>query len=517
MWRSRAACLSLRPTRTERVKSLDSAAARPGWSVGSRRNALGQGESPLSELAVPSAAFEQLALAFRGELIQPGDPGYDDARAVWNAMIDRHPALIARCAGAADVIAAVGFARENDLTIAVRGGGHSASGFSTCDDGIVIDLSAMKGIRVDPRARTARAEAGATWGDFDRETQAFGLAVTGGRFSTTGIAGLTLGSGSGWLERKCGLTADNLLSADVVTADGRLVRASADENADLFWGLRGGGGNFGIVTSFEYRLHEVGPIILGGMLIATPDRAEATMRFMRDFMPDAPEDFGSAVAFISAPPEPFVPPEMHFEPIVAVIVCWTGDHDEGERVLAPLREAMQPAMDMVQPMPYTALQSMIDASGPKGTRGYMKAEFIDDMGDEAVAKLVDHGARRAGPMAQLLLEPMGGAIGRVGEDDTALGRRDVPWCYHALAMWMEPGDEMRDAQFGWARALADDLRPHTTPGVYLNFTSDVGEERVRSTYGAKRYDRLVALKDKYDPGNVFRMNQNIAPSGAAAG
>jgi hypothetical protein len=362
---------------------------------------------------------------------------------------------------------------------------------------------------------TARADAGLTWGEFDAATQEHNLAVTGGRFSTTGIAGLTLGSGSGWLERKCGLTADNLLSADLVTADGTLVTASEDENPELFWGIRGGGGNFGVVTSFTYRLHDVGPLVYGGLMAAPPDRAGAVMRWFRDNLPDSPEDLGAAVAFISAPPEPFVPPEMHFQPAVGIVICWTGDHEEGERVIAPLREVAQPAVDMVQPMPYTALQSMLDGGGPKGIRGYMKAEFLDDMSDEAVDKLVRHGMNRAGPMAQLLIEPLGGAIGRMSEDESALGRRDVRWCYHALAMWMEPDQETADAQIAWARSLAEDMRPHTTDGVYLNFTSDEGDERVRSTYGPEKYARLVALKDRYDPGNLFRLNQNIKPSTAA--
>jgi hypothetical protein len=463
-------------------------------------------------MAVMPPAVDELATGFAGTIFQPGDEGYDDARMVWNGMFDRRPALIARCSSADDVAAAVNFAQQNDMVVAVRGGGHSAAGNGTCDDGLVVDLSGMKQIEVDPEARTARADAGLTWGEFDAATQEHGLAVTGGRFSTTGIAGLTLGSGSGWLERKCGLTADNLVSVDIVAADGELLTASDDENAELFWGIRGGSGNFGVVTSFTYRLHEVGPLIYGGMLVALPDRATEIMSFMREYMVDAPEDLGAAVGFVSAPPEPFVPPEMHFKPIVGVIICWTGDHEEGERVLAPIREAVQPVMDMVQPMPYTALQSMLDAGGPKGIRTYMKAEFIEDLSDEAIAKIADHGARRAGPMAQLLMEPMGGAISRVGENDTALGRRDVPWCYHALAMWMEPDEATEQAHRAWAAALADDLRPHTTTGVYLNFTSDDDEDRVRSTYGPEKYARLVALKDRYDPGNLFRLNANIKPS-----
>ena len=466
------------------------------------------------EYTVLTAAVERLEPQFHGQLLQSNDPGYDEARKVWNGLFDLRPAVIARCRDVSDVVAAVNFARDSDLPVAVRGGGHSAVGYGTCDEGIVIDLSPMKAIDVDPQSRTARAEAGLTWGEFDPATQEHGLAVTGGRFSTTGIAGLTLGSGSGWLERKCGLTADNLISVELVTADGSVLTASATDNPELFWGLRGGGGNFGIVTSFLYRLHPVGPMIYGGLLVSLPDRATEVLRFMREYMRDAPDDLGAGMAFISAPPEPFVPPEMHFKPIFGTLVCWTGDHDEGERVMAPIREVAQPVMDMVQPMPYVALQSMLDAGGPHGTRGYMKAGFLDELSDEAIAELTRQGGSRPGPMVQLLLEPLGGAIGRVGEDETALGRRDVPWCYHALSMWMQPDPETADAHVDWAKQLAAGMEPHTTSGVYLNFTSDVGEDRVRSTYGPEKYARLQALKDRYDPTNLFRLNQNIAPSGA---
>jgi len=461
-----------------------------------------------------SLAIEDLAAGLEGRVVRPDDSAYEEARRVWNGAFDRRPAMIAHCAGTLDVVAAVNYAREHGLAVAVRGGGHSTRGFGTCDDGLVIDLSPMKAIEVDAGARTARTQPGVTWGEFDAATQEHGLAVTGGRFSTTGVAGLTLGSGSGWLERKCGLTADNLLSAEVVTADGSVITASESKNAELFWGLRGGGGNFGIVTSFHFRLHEVGPIVLGGMLVSLPERGAELLRFMRDYMRDAPDDLGGAVAFVSAPPEEFVPPEMHFKPIVGTVICWTGSMEEGERVLAPIRAAAQPVMDMVQPMPYTALQSMLDGGAPKGTRGYMKAEFLDELSDGAIDKLAEHGGRRAGPIAQLLIEPMGGAIARVDEDETALGRRDVPWCYHALALWAEPDAKTAEAHTAWARDLAADLEPYTTEGVYLNYTSDTGDERVRSAYGPK-YDRLVALKDRYDPGNLFHLNQNIKPSALA--
>jgi FAD/FMN-containing dehydrogenase len=471
----------------------------------------------MAEQLLSRTQADELAAGFRGRVLTPGQDGYEEARKVWNGLIDRRPALIAQCAGPADVVAAVRFARETSLPVAVRGGGHSASGHSTCDDGIVIDLSQMRSIRVDPEARTARAEAGATWGDFDAETQAFGLAVTGGRFSTTGIAGLTLGSGSGWLERKCGLTPDNLIAADVVLADGRLVTASENSNPDLYWALRGGGGNFGIVTSFELRLHEVGPIVYGGLLMAPPERAGAILRFMREYMPDAPDDLGGAVAFVSAPPAPFVPQELHGQPIAGIVICWTGSMEEGERIVAPIREVAQPLVDVVGPMPYTALQSMLDGGGPHGIRAYMKAEFLPELSDEAIAKLAAGGARRPGAHVQLLLEPMGGAIARVDADATALGRRDIPWCFHALSMWVEPDAATADAHVAWARELAEDMRPHTVDGVYLNYTSDTGDERVRSSYGPEKYARLVAIKDEYDPANMFRLNQNIRPSVTVSG
>ncbi len=466
----------------------------------------------MADSAVSPLAVEELRSSFSGVLVSEGDPEYEQARQVWNGCFDRHPAVIARCRDAGDVRTAVGFARSHELQLAVRGGGHSAQGYGTCDDGLVIDLSPMKGISIDPERRTVRAQAGLTWGEFDRATQEHGLAVTGGRFSTTGIAGLTLGSGSGWIERRAGLTPDNLLSAEIVTADGEVLTASEDENQELFWGLRGGGGNFGVVTSFTYRLHQIGPLVYGGLMACMPDRAPDTLRFLAQYMPDAPDDLGLGAAFISAPPEPFVPEQMHFAPLFGLIVCWTGDAGEGERVLAPIREVAQPVMDMVQPIPYAALQGMLDGGGPHGVRAYMKAEFLPELGDAAIEKLAEHGGKRPGPMVQLLLEPLGGAISRVSESDSAVGRRDVPWVYHALSLWMDPSEETADAHVAWAHELSADMAPLTTSGVYLNFTSDEGEDRVRDSYGAERYARLVALKDRYDPTNVFHLNQNIKPS-----
>ena len=426
-------------------------------------------------------AGTSLIEGFSGEQLRPGDPGYDEARIVWNGLFDRRPALIARCTSTDDVVAAVNHGRDNEMTIAVRSGGHSAAGHSSVDDGLVIDLSQMKRIDIDPEKKTCRAQPGLTWGEFDGATQAYGLAVTGGRFSTTGIAGLLLGSGSGWLERKCGLTPDNLISAEVVTADGRVVRASKDENPDLFWGLRGGGGNFGIVTEFEIGLHRVGPMIYGGLLGCVPERATEITRFMRDYMAEAPEDLGAGIGFLSAPPEPHVPEEMHFKPVVGIVICWTGSLEEGERVLAPIREVAQPVLDMVGEMPYVALQSMLDGAGPYGTRAYLKAEFIEEMTDEAIEKLVSVGGNRPGPMAQLLLEPLGGAMAKVDSDETAISRRDVAWCFHALALWMDPAKETEDAHMAWVRDLSERMKPHTTSGVYLNFTSENDDDRVRKT------------------------------------
>jgi FAD/FMN-containing dehydrogenase len=469
----------------------------------------------MTDVAVPP--IDDLRAAFQGELLTEGDGGYDEARKVFNGCFDRRPALIARCTCTSDVQAAVDYARATGITVSVKGGGHSAQGFAAWDESLMIDLTPMKGIEIDADAAVVRAEPGLTWGEFDAATQEHGLAITGGRFSTTGIAGLTLGSGSGWLERRCGLTSDNLLSAEVVTADGSVVTASADENPELLWGLCGGNGNFGIVTSFTYRMHRIGPMIYGGMLVALPDRAADVLRFLRDFMAQAPDDLGVTPAFVSAPPEPDVPEAMHFAPILGLVVCWTGPIEEGEKWLAPVREVAQPVMDKVGPMPYTALQTMLDGSAPYGTRAYMKAEFLPELSDEAIEQLVRYGNDRPGPMVQLIVEPMGGAIDRVEADRSALSR-DAAWCYHALAMWPQDNTEeaAADIHAAWAKGLSADIAEHTMDGVYLNFTSDDDGDRVRRTYGPERYARLQALKDKYDPTNLFHLNPNIPPSNGAA-
>ncbi len=455
------------------------------------------------------AAIQEFAAGFRGEIIRRGDDGYDAARAVFNAMFDRHPALIACCTGVADVIAAVNFARENDLVVAVRGGGHSVPGYGVCDGGIVIDLSPMKGIRVDPDARTVHAQAGVTWGEFDRETQVFGLAVTGGRVTHTGISGLTLGSGSGWLERKYGLTCDNLISADVVTADGRFLKASEAENEDLFWGLRGGGGNFGIVTSFEYRLHPVGPILLGGMLLYSFSRAGELLSFWRDYMETAPDELGGAPAFLTAPPAPFVPEHMKGQIVVGLIICYAGPPEEGEEWVRPFKE-LGPEVDLVQPMPYTVIQTLLDPGSPPGRNNYWKAENLDGLGDEAIDTIVTHAARMTSPFTHVVIQPMGRAISRVGEDETALGGRDAAYALHALSMWENPAES--DTHITWTREFLEALEPFSTPGISLNFTSDQSEDKLKASFGSGKYERLVALKNEYDPTNLFRLNQNIKPS-----
>jgi FAD/FMN-containing dehydrogenase len=462
---------------------------------------------------VEAEALEQLNGSFKGTVLQQGDEGYDAARAIFNGMIDRRPALIARCSGVADVIAALAFARANDLVVAVRGGGHGVPGYAVCDDGIVIDLSPMKGIWVDPVNRTARAQAGVTWGEFDRETQQFGLAITGGRVPSTGIAGLTLGSGSGWLERKLGLTADSLISADVVTADGRLVRASVDENPDLFWGLRGGGGNFGIVTSFEYRLHELGPIVLGGLMAWPRDVAPRLARLFRDVMADAPDDFGGGLAFITAPPEEFIPEQARGKPAVGLIVCWTGDIEEGQRRIQPFRD-LEPLLDVVMAMPYAdGVQRLIEPGNQAGFQNYWKADFLSELTDEAIDTMIENANKAASPFTQIVLEPLRGAVARVDDDAMALSHRDAPYAYHCIAMWQDPSESA--THVGWAKSFGQAMQPFTRAGIFLNFTSDQEEDTVRAAYGGSKYDRLVALKDKYDPENVFRLNPNIKPSGAS--
>lgn len=449
---------------------------------------------------------------FRGALLRPGADGYDVARRVFNAMIDRHPALIARCVDTADVVAAVGLARDLGLPLSVYGGGHAVTGSAVVDGGVCVDLRAMNDVTVDPGRRTVRAAAGLTWGELDAATQEHGLAVTGGRVSTTGVAGLTLGSGSGWLERALGYTCDNLVEAEVVTADGRVVVASAAENGDLFWALRGGGGNFGIVTRFTFRLHPVGPIVLGGMLMYPAEAAGDVLRFWRDFMATAPDAVGSGTALITAPPAPFVPEPLRGRPAIGVIVCYAGPLDEGERVLAPLLGFGAPAVAVVQPMPYVAVQRMLDDANPEGMQNYWTADFLADLPDPAIDALAEYATRPVSPLTQVILVAGGGALARVPRDATAFGRRDAPWNIHYLSMWADPADSA--ANIAWTRAVSGALKPWTTGQVYLNWIGDEGAERVESGFGSDTWARLREVKQAWDPENLFRHNHNIPPQPA---
>jgi hypothetical protein len=454
------------------------------------------------------AAFTELESSFRGELVRPAEPTYDERRKIWNGSIDRFPALIARCAGVADVIAAVRFARRTGLVVAVRGGGHSFPGLSVCDGGIVIDLSPMKGIRVDPQARTARAQAGVLWGDLDRETQQFGLATTGGIVSHTGIAGLTLGGGIGWLHRKHGLTIDQLLSVDLITADGEFVKASERENADLFWGVRGGGGNFGIVTEFEFRLHPVGPVVLAGPIFWPMEDSPRVLRFYREWIEDAPDDLMTIVIHRKAPPLPFVPPEFHGEPVVSVVCFYAGSIEEGEKVVHPIKELGSPVLDLCEPKPFTEHQAMFDPTFPHGRWYYFRACDVAELTDEVIDITVDHSMRIASPFTAFPIWQMGGAVGRVGEDETAFNGRGAGFTFN-ISGTTETADGF-DQEREWVRSFWSALEPHHT-SVYVNFLMEEGEERIREAYGAEKYDRLKALKRKYDPDNLFRLNQNIPP------
>jgi FAD/FMN-containing dehydrogenase len=445
---------------------------------------------------------------FRGELLRPDDADYEYARQVWNRSIDRFPNLIARCAGVADVIDSVNFARQNGLLVAVRGGGHSFPGHSVCDGGLVIDLSPMKGIRVDPEARTARAQAGVLLGELDRETQAFGLAVPAGIVTHTGLAGLTLGGGIGWLMRKYGLTIDQLLSVDLVTAEGELVKASETENADLFWGVRGGGGNFGIVTEFEFRLNPVGPIVLAGPVFWPMEDSPNVLRFYREWIAQAPDELMTIVVHRKAPPLPFVPPELHGKPIVGVVCCYVGAVEEGERVVEPLRAFGRPVLDLCVPKPFLAHQAMFDPSFPHGWWYYMRSCDVAELTDEVIDITVEHSLRIRSPLTAFPIWQRGGAAARVGEEETAFGGRGAGHTFNitAVTATAEGFDEERE----WVRDFWSALKPYHA-GAFVNFLMEEGEERVREAYGPEKYDRLKALKRRWDPENLFRLNQNISP------
>jgi FAD/FMN-containing dehydrogenase len=449
-----------------------------------------------------------LAEGFRGELVRPGHPGYDEHRRVWNGSIDRHPALIARCAGVADVIAAVRFAREAGLPVAVRGGGHSFPGLSVWDGAMVIDLGPMKGVRVDPEARTARVQAGVLLGELDRETQAFALAAPSGIVTHTGVAGLTLGGGIGWIQRKHGLSVDQLRSVDVVTADGEFVKASEDENADLFWGLRGGGGNFGIVTEFDFNLVPLGPTVLAGPVFWAMEDSPEVLRFYRDWVADAPDDLMTIVVHRKAPPLPIVPQELHGKPVVMVIVCWAGDAEEGEKFVKPLKEFGSPVADVCMAKPFLTHQAMLDPSFVPGRWYYFKSCDVSELTDEIVDITVDRSLKIQSPLTSFPIWQMGGAIARVDEDETPFGGRNAGFTYN-IGCCTPTGDGF-EAERDWVREFWSALEPwHTS--VYVNFLDEEGEERIRTAYGAEKWDRLKALKRKYDPDNFFQINQNIRP------
>lgn len=440
------------------------------------------------------------------EYIRSDDPRYDEERAVFNAMIDRRPSVIAKCSTPADVREALAHANTNGLAVAVRAGGHSVAGFSVNDGGLVVDVRPMKQIEVDPDRRTVRVGAGVTWGEFDRATEAHSLATTGGRVSTTGVAGLTLGGGSGWLERKHGLSCDNLVSVDLVTADGREVTASEDENTELFWALHGGGGNFGVATSLEFRLHDLPQEILAGLLLWPGDEGGRVARAYRDAAFDAPDELGSALVFLTGPPEEFVPQHLQGHTIAAIAFMWAGDVADGMEAAAAFR-ALEPDADLAFPMPYSQFQCMID--DPPGLGNYWTADYHDEFPDEALDTFVKYGFERQSPHTQQILIPWGGAIARVDENATPMSHRGVRWITHPFAMWDIADDA--EPNIEWARGFRRDIANFTNGGIYLNFIGQEGEDRIRAAYGDEKYRRLQAVKAEWDPTNVFTGNQNIRP------
>jgi FAD/FMN-containing dehydrogenase len=459
---------------------------------------------------IPSTDLTKLHQAIGGELVRPEDLGYDEARKVWNGAIDRRPAAIARCAEAADVVACVRFAQERDLLVAVRSGGHDVGGRSICDDGIVIDLSPMRAIAIDARRRSARAEAGVLWGEFDRDAQAFGLATTGGVVTHTGIAGLTLGGGIGWLMRKHGATVDNLLLVKLVTAEGEVVTASANENADLFWGIRGGGGNFGVVTTFEYRLHPVGPRVVAGPILYSLNDASDVLRFYRDFVADAPDELTTIFNLRRAPSLPFLPPDIRGRPVVMIGVCYAGPIEEGEVLLRPLRAFGSPLVDAIDAKPYATLQALFDPAVPHGWHYYWKSAELPLLTDEAIDVLVENAALQTSPLCYCIGFQLGGALSRVDEEEMAFSQRDAGYDVNITAVWTADDPEP-ERHVAWAHRFHDALQPLARGRVYVNFLGDEGADRTRAAYSEANYERLRKLKEAWDPTNFFRGNQNIKP------
>ncbi len=454
-----------------------------------------------------ATSIEELRAQVHGQVVTSNDEGYDEARTVYNAMIDRRPQAIVRCIDTDDVVAAVNFARDNGIALAIRGGGHSVPGFGTVDDGIVADLSGMRRVDVDAGAQTARAQGGATWGNFNDATNASGLATTGGIISTTGVAGLTLGGGIGYLTRGCGLSLDSLISAEVVTADGMVVTASAREHEDLFWALRGGGGNFGVCTSLEFRLFSVADIY-GGPMFFELDAAGDVLRWYRDFIADAPEQFGGFPAFQIAPPLPFIPEERHGDTFLAFVSCWTGPMDEAENNLKSLRDVAPVVAEHVGAMPYPALNSAFDALVPPGLQHYWKANFVKELTDDAIAAHLEHGSKVPVVNSTVHIYPINGAAHRVGSDETAFAYRDASFATVIAGMWTDPSDN--DANTAWVRDYYAATAPLSEEGGYINFMAGDDQERIKANYKGN-YDRLVGVKRTYDPGNLFHVNQNIKP------
>ncbi|NBC19364.1 MAG: FAD-binding protein [Bacteroidetes bacterium] len=455
------------------------------------------------------AMLHHLRDRLRGAVLAPGDDGYDAARTVWNDRLASRPAVVARCTGAADVMAAVDLARANDLRLSVKGGGHDYAGQSAGEGGLMIDLSPMDGVRIDPRSKTAQVQAGATWGAFDHEAQAFGLAAPGPTVSTVGVAGSTLGGGTGYLARKHGLALDHLIGADVVTAEGDLVHASEDDHPELFWGLRGGSGNFGVVTAFEFRLHEVGPEVLAGQIVHPLEAAREGLQFYRAFMADAPDDLQVYAFFVRVPPIPAFPEEYHGKTALDFVVAYAGDLAEGEEILHPIREFGDPMLDGVRPQSYIALQQTFDEGVPKGHRWYSRAHFFDRLSDGTIDTVIDHVDPLPGGFTMVYFEPMGGAIRRVDPTATAFPHREASYGFQVLSGWTDSGED--DEIMEWTRAFHEAMTPDASGGVYVNLLSADEEDRIRSAYGAN-YDRLAALKNRWDPENLFQMNHNVPPA-----
>jgi FAD/FMN-containing dehydrogenase len=453
------------------------------------------------------SVLDAFKASLRGDLISPNDSSYDEGRKVYNAMIDRRPGLIAYCVDVADVITSVNFARDNNLDLAVRGGGHNGGGLGIVDDGLVIDLSSMKGVRVDPEARTARVAGGSLWGEVDHATHAFGLATPSGIISTTGVGGLTLGGGIGHLTRKAGLTIDNLLEVDMVLADGSFVTASANKNTDLFWAVRGGGGNFGVVTSFLFRLHPVSTVI-GGPTLWSLDKAADVMRWYREFIVDAPEELNGFFAFLTVPPGPPFPEHLHLQKMCGIVWCYTGPEEQAEEVFAPVKNFNSPDLYGIHDMPFPALQAAFDGLYPAGHQWYWRADFVNELSDEAIDLHVQHGSEMPTMQSSMHMYPINGAAHRPSNSDTPWSYRDAQWA--SVMVGVDPDPANAELIKKWTIDYWEALHPHSAGGAYVNFMMDEGQERVQATY-RNNYERMASIKNKYDPNNLFHVNQNIKP------